>query len=291
MYAHLATRWTQFITPFGGIIALACFFSPWIGGGIWTNWHFSGFAWIKYRPLIGIALIASLVIIGLSFYMIIRRTPWRAMVPVFISVGIGIPILLQEYLRFLKLREYLEFTGEFGFWGTVVGFAVASVGVLLIKRKEVKQHSEMFADEKYARSIVHAAGIGALACFFMPWSGIGGVSTQSGFSLAKSSPFIGIALVASVAIVGVNFYMQSRGTLWKSKKPIFVSSGIGLGAIFCYYIDYFHMLNGAKELGVDMGAHTLQFGVWGTVLGFVAAVGMFLIRRKNEHKQMEGTAA
>ncbi|MDE0398060.1 MAG: hypothetical protein OXL96_09670 [Candidatus Poribacteria bacterium] len=30
MDTHQATRWTQFITPLGGIVALICFFFPWV---------------------------------------------------------------------------------------------------------------------------------------------------------------------------------------------------------------------------------------------------------------------
>ena len=33
MYAHPATRWPQFITLLGGIIARFCFFMPWEGIG------------------------------------------------------------------------------------------------------------------------------------------------------------------------------------------------------------------------------------------------------------------
>lgn len=246
---------------------------------------FSGFTWSKSSPLIGIALITNLAIVGLNLYMIIRNTSWRSKVLIFIISGIGIAVLLQAYLSFKKLAQMVEITREFGFWGTVIGFAIAAVGVFLTRAEEVEERSEMFVDERYAWFIAHAAGIGALACFFTPWKGIGAVS---GFDLAKWNPLIATALIASVTIVVVNLYMLKRGTLWKSKVPVLVSSGIGLGVIFSYYINYFAMLNTANKTGIEISTDTLRFGLWGTLIGFiVTAVGMLLIKTENKHKQAE----
>lgn len=284
MPTHQATRYTQFITPLGAIIALICFFMPWMEiVGI----RISGFTRIKYSPLIGIALIANLAIVGLSFYMIIRDTSWKSKVLIFIIGGIGISVLLQAYFNLRRLLEVIEITGKFGFWGTVIGFALAVVGVCLTRAEKVEERPEMFVDERYAWFIAHAAGIGALACFFIPWSGFG----TSGFDLAKWNPLITIALIASVAIVVVNLYMLKQGTLWKSKAPVFVSSGVGLGVIFSYYISYFNALNTVKKTGTEIGAETLGFGLWGTLVGFiVAAAGMSLTTRKNKNKRVEVTA-
>lgn len=284
MGTHQANRYTQFITPLGGIIALICFFMPWTEI-VRINMTFSGFTWSKSSPLIGIALITNLAIVGLNLYMIIRNTSWRSKVLIFIISGIGIAVLLQAYLSFKKLAQMVEITREFGFWGTVIGFAIAAVGVFLTRAEEVEERSEMFVDERYAWFIAHAAGIGALACFFTPWKGIGAVS---GFDLAKWNPLIATALIASVTIVVVNLYMLKRGTLWKSKVPVLVSSGIGLGVIFSYYINYFAMLNTANKTGIEISTDTLRFGLWGTLIGFiVTAVGMLLIKTENKHKQAE----
>lgn len=283
MNTHQATRYTQFITPLGAIIALACFFMPWTEL-VRISMTFSGFTWSESSPLIGIALIANLAIVGLSLYMIIRNPSWRSKALIFIISGIGIAALLQMYLRFKKLAQAVEITGEFGFWGTVIGFAIAAVGVFLTRAEEVEERSEMFLDERYAWFIAHAAGIGALACFFIPWKGIG----ISGFDLAKWNPLITVALIASVTIVVVNLYMLKRGTLWKSKVPVLVSSGIGLGVIFSYYIDYFNALNAVRKTGTEISTDTLRFGLWGTLIGFmVTAVGMLLIKTENKHKQAE----
>lgn len=283
MGTHQANRYTQFITPLGGIIALACFFMPWTEI-VRISMTTSGFAWSESSPLIGIALIANLAIVGLSLYMIIRNTSWRSKALIFIIGGIGIAALLQEYLNFKKLAQVVEITGEFGFWGTVIGFAVAVVGVFLTRAEEVEERSEMFLDERYAWFIAHAAGIGALACFFIPWKGIG----TSGFDLAKWNPLVTIAFIASVTIVVVNLYMLKRGTLWKSKVPVLVSSGIGLGVIFSHYIDYFNTLNTIRKTGTEISTDTLRFGLWGTLIGFiVTAVGMLLIKTENKHKQAE----
>ena len=280
MNTHQANRYTQFITPLGGIIALTCFFLPWMEL-VRTTTTISGFTWIKSNPLIGVSLIANLAIVGLSFYMIIRNTSWRSKVLIFIISGIGIAVLLQVSLGLKKLAQMIEITDEFGLWGTIIGFAIAAVGVFLTRAEEVEERSEIFVDERYAWFIAHAAGIGALACFFIPWK-----QSISGFDLAKWNPIITTALIASVAIVVVNLYMLQRGTLWKSKVPVLVSSGIGFGVVFCYYIDYFNALNTLRKTGTELGPiDTLGFGLWGTLIGFiVTAVGMSLIRAKNTEK-------
>ena len=287
MNTYQANRYTQFITPFGGIIAVTCFFLPWTEL-VRTTMTISGFTWSKSSPLIGVALIANLAIVGLSFYMIIRNTSWRSKVLIFVISGIGIAVLLQVSLRLKKLAQMIEITDKFGLWGTIIGFAIAAVGVFLTRAEEVEERSEMFVDERYAWFIAHATGIGALACFFIPWEGIGSVSAVSGFDIAKWNPLITTALIASIAIVVVNLYMLNRGTLWKSKVPVLVSSGIGFGVIFCYYIDYFNALNMLRKTGTEIGTDTLRFGLWGTLIGFiVTAVGMLLIRAKNTEKQVE----
>ena len=285
MDTQQANRYTQFITPLGGIIALICFFLPWTEMGVRISVTTSGFAWIKHRPLIGIALIASVTIACLSPYVTIRRTPWKSKVPILIGSGIGISVLFQEYLHFMALQDEIRLLiGKFSFWGTVIGFVVAAVGVFLTRSEEVEERSVMFVDEQQTWFIAHAAAIGALACFFLLWEGIG----YSGFDLAKWYPLITIALIATITIVGINFYMLWRQTLWKSRVPIFIGSGIGVVVLFSHYINYFYTYNIVNKTGTQIIANTLEFGLWGTVIGFVvAAFGMFLINTKNTEKHVE----
>ena len=289
MSTHQVNRYTQFITPLGGIVAFICFFLPWTEMDGRINATNSGFTWIEHRPLIGIALIASVTIAFLSPYMVIQRTSSKSKVPILIGSGIGISVLLQEYLHFLALQDEVKFLiGKFSFWGTVSGFVVAAVGAFLTRSEEVEERSVMFVDEQQVWFIAHAAAIGVLVCFFLPWEGIGAGSSFSGFDLAKWNPLITIALIATIMIVAINFYMLWRQTLWKSKVPIFIGSGIGLGVLFSHYINYFYTYHVVNEAGTQISAHTLKFGVWGTAIGFVvAAVGMFLISTKNRNKQVE----
>ena len=105
--------------------------------------------------------------------------------------------------------------------------------------------------------------------------------------LRGGTPLITIALIASATIVGASFYMLIRGTLWKARVPVLVSIGIGIGVLLAHYVDYFNMLNNIKRMEIEVSANTLEFGLWGAVLGFVvAAAGVFLISRKNTHRQV-----
>ena len=161
MDTHQATRWTQFITPLGGTIALTCFFLPWVKIKIDSrpvSETFSGLMGIHNTPLIAIAFVVCLLIICLSLYMVIRRTPWKSRVLILINSIIGLGVLWSEYFTYTRLVEtsYIAETENFqlilrfGVWGTVIGFVVAGVGVFLTRSEKTEERSEMFVDERYA---------------------------------------------------------------------------------------------------------------------------------------------
>ena len=280
-------QYTQFMTPLGGIIAIASFFMPWLQIGVQANETTPGFGLAQNRVLLAIALISSLVIICVSLYMVIRQTPWKSTVPVLVSTGIGLALLLPEYLSFMKMAEKIHLAVKFGFWGAAIGFIGAAVGVFLTE-KRTEEQSKVSVEEEQLWSIVHIGGFLALICFFIPWDGIGNGINFSGIDLAKWNPLITIALIASVVIVGVSFYMFAQGTLWKARVPVFVSIGIGIGVLLSHVINYFSTLNSVQEVGIGVSANTVEFGLWGSVLGFaVAAVGVFLIQTRNTNNRVE----
>ena len=225
-----------------------------------------------------------------SLYTVIRRTPWKARVLILVGTGIGLAMLLPEYLNFMKMSQKSHLGVSFGFWGAAVGFMVVAVGTYLTGSKS-EEEFKVSVEEEQLWSIVHIGGFFALICFFIPWDGIGDGIDFSGIDLAKWNPLITIALISSVVIVGVSFYMLAQGTLWKARVPVFVSIGIGIGVLLSHYINYFNTLNTVQEIGIGVSVNTLEFGLWGTVLGFVvAAVGVFLIHTKNTNKQVEITS-
>ena len=297
MNTYQANRYTQFITPLGGIIALTCFFLPWIGRDTFSD-DSSGISFFvtKYilaiAPLIAIAFIMSVVIVGLSLYMLIRRTPWKSNLPTLISSGIGLSLLLDKYLQYVRLAPTTDFSysGKFGFWGTIIGFVVAIIGAFLIRQENMNRNSEVVIEVKQPWAMVHAGGIVALFCFFMPWEGIGTLIGSSGFDLMKrqtlGQSLVTIAFIASILTVGISLYVLVMGTHWKLWKPILVCIGIGLGILLSYsinfYIDEIKRAYMLRELGRETMDHFIKFGFWGTVIGYViAAVGMFLTTRKN----------
>ncbi len=271
------SRYTQFMIPLGGIIVIISFFVPWLQIGGHSVEITSGFGLARNRLLLAIAFISSLVITCVSLYTLIRRTPWKARALILVGTGIGLAMLLPEYLNFMKMAQKVHLAVNFGFWSAAIGFLIATVGAFLT-RTESEEQLSVSVEEEQLWSIVHIGGFFALICFFIPWDGIGDGIDFSGIDLAKWNPLITIALIASAVIVGVSFYMFAQGTLWKARLPVFVSIGIGIGVLLSYSINYFK-LNSGQEIGVS--ANTLEFGLWGTVLGFVvAAVGVFLIQTK-----------
>ena len=273
-------QYTQFMIPIGGIIVIISFFLPWLQIGVHGEEITSGFGLAQNRVLLAIAFVSSLVITCVSFYTLIIRKPWKASVLILVGTGIGLAMLLPEYLNFMRMARKIHLAINFGFWGAATGFMMTTVGTFLTGTKSEEQ-SNVSVEEEQLWSIVHIGGFFALICFFIPWDGIGNGIDFSGVDLAKWNPLITIALIASVVIVGVSLYMFAQGTLWKARVPVFVSIGIGIGVLLSHYINYFNTLNSVQEIGIGVSANTLEFGLWGTVLGFVvAAVGVFLIQTK-----------
>ncbi len=311
MDTHPATRWTQFITPLGGIIALACFFLPWVERGppfmptideegrhIFSSSGVDFFLTeflARNAFLIAVAFIASAVIIGLSLYTVIRRTPWKYRVPILMSAGIGLSHLLTEYLwqvRVSQMPHVSSYSTQLGFWGTVIGFVVTVIGVFLIRKKDVNGAAEVSVEARQPWSIIHAGGMLALVCVFMPWGGISSGIDRSGFSAMSRQPLIMFVFVASMVTVGISFYALARDPHWRLRAPIFVSVGIGLGILLSSCANlYIHEMSMQNILGRPRSTtieYPIEYGFWGTVIGYViAAVGVFLTRRKNRDQQIE----
>ena len=284
MSTHQSTKYGEF-TLFGGIIALSCFFMPWTGISPAYR-HFVTLPFTSISSLIAIAFIASVVIISISYYTLNRQTPWKSRIPILISSGIGLGILLNlKFIYIIQIDQTgINFSGFWstpfngpGFWGAVSGFAIAAVGALLIRAEEAKEQSKVSVKERQLGSIVLAGGIVALLCFFMPWEGIGNLSTWSGFKLVSMQPSLAIVFAASIIIIVGSVYTLIRET-WKLRVPVLVSIGIGAGILFVYYIlFYFNQIFHANISGEkEIIRRSIKFGSCGTVLGYIiAAFGMF----------------
>lgn len=301
METYAERRWIHFITPLGGVIAFACFFMPWVNIDTIDNSALSAYKFFITLPLgpasslITIAFIASIVIVGINLYMLNRRTPWKSRVPTLISSGIGLAILLEHQFVYVKIIEKSDINfslNEFGFWGTIIGFAIAVVGVFFIRTIEVNGQTEVTVEQKQLAAIVLTGGIIAFPCFFIPWEGTGNFTGASGFQLVKLRPLVAIVFTASIIIVAGSLYTLVRGTSWKLRALVLVSISIGLGILFCYYIHFYFSKIGhaniSREFNLEIIKRSIKLGYWGTVFGYVvAAVGIFLTTRKNKDTQIE----
>ena len=138
-----------------------------------------------------------------------------------------------------------------------------------------------------SRLMTPAGGILALLCFFLPWIKVdcsikmwgqklnSEIVFISGFELATKQQvnLITVALIMTLVIVVVSLYMLKEQTPWKSKRTVFISSGIGLG---CLLFEYIHLNTGmdtpiGKVTLEDLEA-TLQIGAFGTIIGFILAI-------------------
>lgn len=289
MDTHQATRWTQFITPLGGIVALICFFFPWVttvenfkdGSGF--QFTQSGFEFSMLNPIV---FIASVMIVGVGLYMVIRRTPWKSRVPVLMSSGIGLSILLAELLEHTRVNRIFDHTNyaiELGFWGTFAGIIIAALGTFLIRTEMKKARSKNSVEVKRLWFIVHAGGIIALFGMFMPWKGLisipGHSFTKTGFSLMNQDPLVIFVFVATVIVLVGSFYTLVSGNLRRLREVVLVSIGSGLGILFAYSWDISALeIYSQKILGKPFPEtlrRSIHFGFYLTSLGYViSAFGM-----------------
>ena len=313
MNTHQANRYTQFITPLGGIIALTCFFLPWVttvnnfGDRSGSQFTSSGFGFFMFNPTV---FIASVMIVGVGLYMVIRRTPWKSRVPVLMSSGIGLAILFAEQFDHTRMNRILDHRNsaiELGFWGTFAGLIIAALGTFLIRAEMEKACSKDSVEVKQLWFIIHAGGIIALFGIFMPWKSLsspGHNFMETGFSLMDRYPLIIFVFVASVIVLVGSFYTLVSGNLRRLRVVVLVSIGIGLGILFAYYWDFYALeIYRPKILGKppkspnETFGRSISFGFYLTILGYVvSAFGMFcgadvLDEENNKDEQVEVSEA
>ena len=292
MDTHQTTRYTQFITPLGGIIALTYFFRPWfttvdnLRGGSYTM---SGFEYFVFDPTV---FIASAVLVGVGIYMVIRRTPWKSKIPVLISSGIGLAILfaaLLDHTRMIRIPEHRDSAIELGFWGTVAGLIIAALGTFLIRTEMEKARPKDSVDVKRLWFIVQAGAIIALfGIIFVPWTRwkrgghIGYSFMEINFIFFKHNPLIIFVFVATVIVLVGSFYTLMSGNLRRLRVAVLVSIGIGLGILFAYYWDFYAAPGiyipkiQLRESASKMLGRSISYGFYVTILGYaVSTFGMF----------------
>lgn len=105
------------------------------------------------------------------------------------------------------------------------------------------------------------------------------VITFSGFN--TGGIFVLIVLLSAIVILGVSIFMLNKKTIWKSRTPVLISSGIGLLCVVLTLYLFNRALNASmlkmseilESTGLEKGfgnAISLQYG------GFVAAIGFFI---------------
>ena len=106
---------------------------------------------------------------------------------------------------------------------------------------------------------------------------------------------VAIALFTSLITVVGSFYTLASVDFKRLRAVVLVSIGIGLGILLPYCFDFYaedyFRQNTLSRVRDETSKESLQFGPWGAILGYiVAAVGMFLINRKDTNKRVEGSA-
>ena len=125
----------------GGGIALLCFFFPWIkidmsSLGLDPAYsNLQGTATISgLQYVIGgstfeiLTFLAALVILGVCFYMLTQKTPWKSRIPVLICSGFGflyffialIRFIIQYNLMVSRMLEYAPPKADIGKFASII---------------------------------------------------------------------------------------------------------------------------------------------------------------------------
>lgn len=135
-------------------------------------------------------------------------------------------------------------------------------------------------------SFISPAGAAfAVICFFLPWlqvSQCGITKTASGAELANFDTSFWLLPLMGIASITAYFVAKGQKQIWKARPFIIISSGFALLLLFYKYfsIPSAPEIMGQRVTAADLGI-TLQFGGYGTVLGFILAiVGCIFISRQ-----------
>ena len=234
-------RYSHLITVSGGILTFFCFALPWEkdrSGALLAN---SG-----EGTLVPIALIASLVFIGISFYMLNRHTSWN---PISIIAALIISSMLLAFFSFFTIE--------------IVNSRIAAITILFIAAIVIFGISAYLSKYRLSLTpfillILIVGSIGIISCLIVVLQFL-----DSGFN------FIIISFIASLAIIGVGIFMLILQPPWKSWSTflVLISSSVGL---CCFLILFLGFSLNIKMDGVRL--YTPQYGAFLSAVGYILSM-------------------
>ncbi len=234
-------RYSHLITVLGGILTFFCFALPWEkdrSGALLAN--------TGEGTLVPIALIASLVFIGISFYMLNRHTSWN---PISIIAVLIISSMLLAFFSFFTIE--------------IVNSRIAAITILFIAAIVIFGISAYLSKYRLSLTpfillILIVGSIGIISCLIVVLQFL-----DSGFN------FIIISFIASLAIIGVGIFMLILQPPWKSWSTflVLVSSSVGL---CCFLILFLGFSLNIKMDGVIL--YTPQYGAFLSAVGYILSM-------------------
>ncbi len=125
----------------------------------------------------------------------------------------------------------------------------------------------------------------AILCFFLPWMMVscgGQITEVNGWDLASGTvvgsgfaaqqiegqPILYLVLLAAFGVLALAYFAFKRGSL----TPVMDGYGlIALGAVPLLIL--FFQFSGVKDQAAQQGVYIeYQFGLWGIVIGYIAAI-------------------
>ena len=181
-------RYSHLITVSGGILTFFCFALPWEKDRSGASLANTG-----EGTLVTIALIASLVFIGISFYMLNRHTSWNL---IFIIAALIISSMLLAFFSFFTIE--------------IVNSRIEAITILFIAAITIFGISAYLSKYRLSLTpfillILIVGSIGIISCLIVVFRFL-----DSGFN------FIIIPFIASLVIIGVGIFMLILQPPWKS---------------------------------------------------------------------------
>ena len=250
---------SRLITLIGGILAFFSFALPWD-----ADYSGAELANIGEGTLVTIALIASLVFIGISFYMLNRHTSWN---PVSIIVALIISSMLLAFFSFFII-EIVNSRIE-----AIIILFIAAIAIFGISAYLSKYRLSL---TPFILLILIGGSIGTISCLIVVFRFL-----DSGFN------FIIISFIASLAIISVGTFRLIQHPPWKSWSTflVLISSSVGL---CCFLILFL-----GNSLNIEMGGNRLyspRYGAFMTAVGYILAmIGVLGSLAKANNSEYQGT--
>lgn len=156
-----------------------------------------------------------------------------------------------------------------------------------MKKSETELTTKPTIQKEFAVSTYHTylSPVGALlaaVCFFLPWVEFKCAGMRDTASGSQIGGLLWIVFISAIVVIGAFFYFREQKQLDKAKRPILISSIVGIATLLLRYITFLSskvIEYRGEEIPLKYIDYSIQFGAIGTLIGLIlSSVGVRYLR-------------